>query len=149
MIGNLTARHIIIIIIAIIVVLLLVKWLTSKPSTGKYMYSYGYRRPPKNPTTQPESPFILYYFYSPTCDHCKQFSPVWNELVNALQNTKNITIRAVDATKPENENLAFYYNVTGYPTVVLVTPDKKSIEYTGDRSYNDLYQFVESNLSKY
>jgi thiol-disulfide isomerase/thioredoxin len=95
---------------------------------------------------QQETPFVLYYFYSPTCGYCKQFLPSWNTVVNKLKGLNEITPKTIDATKPENENLAFYYNITGYPTVILTTPDR-DIEYTGNRTPDDLYKFVLSNIN--
>ncbi|XWV25148.1 thioredoxin domain-containing protein [Tupanvirus deep ocean] len=98
--------------------------------------------------TQQESPFTLYYFHSPLCKHCKDFNPAWEEVANRLKNINGINMHKIDATRSENENLAFYYNITGYPTVILVTPDK-NVEYNGDRSAHDLHNFVVSNVNEY
>lgn len=97
---------------------------------------------------QIQTPFVLYYFYSPTCGYCKQFWPAWHTVVNKLKDVKGISVKAIDATHPENENLAFYYNISGYPTVILTTPDR-DIEYTGNRNSEDLYKFVVSNINDY
>ena len=95
-----------------------------------------------------EAPFILYYFHDPNCGACKNFSPVWNEVASKLTGINNLSIRTIHSTKPENENLSFYYNITGTPTVILVTPDR-NIEYTGNRTADDLYNFVINNLKEY
>lgn len=101
----------------------------------------------QTPYTQVKTPFILYYFYNPGCIHCKQFNPVWNAITSKL-NPNIITVRAIDGTKPENDDLTFYYNLTGYPTVVLVTPID-NIEYDGDRSSDDLYNFIVTKIGEY
>lgn len=151
-------------IIAIILLILLVIWAiyrlfrgnTPKPLYQPNAVPLNQLNSQNNQTSnfsnpiesQDTTPFILYYFYSPGCPHCDNFSPAWEEVFSRLKNVKNLTIRKVDTSKPENENLAFYYNITGSPTVILVTPDK-NIEYFGNRSAEDVYQFVTSNLAQY
>ena len=103
---------------------------------------------PRPEDAQLDSPFVLYYFYSPNCRFSQQFSPAWSTVANKLQSINLVSPRAIDASKQENEHLAFYYNVRGYPTVILVTPDKH-IEYSGDRSPDDLYRFVASAVNNY
>lgn len=92
--------------------------------------------------------FTLYYFYSPICGHCKQFYPVWNEVFNKLKHISSLSIHAINGTKPENENLAFYYNIVGFPTVILVTPNKY-IVYEGPRNVEDLYKFIILNMNEH
>ena len=103
--------------------------------------------------TGPEIPhqgatFTLYYFYSPACGYCKQFWPSWNAVANKLKEIHGIFTKTIDATKPENENLTFYYNITGYPTVILSTPEK-DVEYTGNRTSDELYKFVIWHIDEY
>ena len=170
MIGNLTGKQILMIIVGVIVLLWLIQWLTSpkrrvvqtqtikspqqvpSPQQVQQLQSPQPRQPVTTTvgleTAQPDTPFVLYNFYSPNCGHCKNFTPAWNEVADKLKGITGISVRAIDASKPENENLAFYYNITGYPTVILVTPDK-NIEYSGDRSANDLHQFVVTNINQY
>ena len=47
----------------------------------------------------------------------------------------------------KNENLAFYYNISAYPTIILVTPNR-NIEYSGDRTVEDLQQFVIKHINE-
>lgn len=97
---------------------------------------------------QQENPFTLYYFYSPHCVHCQKFEPAWRQVAENIKQLKSLAVKKIDVTSSENENLAFYYNITGYPTVILVTPNR-NIEYTGNRSPQDLMQFIASNINEY
>ena len=115
-----------------------------------------HQRPPQQPRPSaavgpavqpPDTPHVLYNFYTPSCPHCRNFAPAWNDAADRLKNNNAISIRAVDVSNPENENLAFYYNVTQLPTIILSTPDR-NIEYTGDRSADDLHKFVVSNTTQ-
>ena len=172
MIGNLTGQQILLIIIGIIVIIWLISWLMTKnkpipvqqvirepmqmtsQQSGVVQSGIGQPNLPQQVTIPigsellQETPFTLYYFYRPTCGYCNQFESVWKEVSNGLKNMNGISVRAVDSTKPENENITFYYNITTVPTIILVTPDK-NIEYTGDRSANDLYNFVISHTKEY
>jgi thiol-disulfide isomerase/thioredoxin len=89
---------------------------------------------------------LLYYFYHPRCQHCVRFMPTWKELAEKLSNLHQLTTKMINVSDPVNENLVFYYNVTAYPTIILVTGNG-NIEYNGDRTIIDLYRFVSSNIN--
>ncbi|AQN68268.1 thioredoxin [Saudi moumouvirus] len=91
-------------------------------------------------------PFVLYYFHSPTCGHCKNFNPAWELLRQKLSGSRGVSTRAIDTTNPENENLAFYYNVSAVPTIILITPDR-NVEYSGNRNPDDLHNFVVAHIN--
>lgn len=157
MIENLTVQQFLLFILGIIILLWLIYWICSSSKKNKVAIYQPYKilshqqnvkSSNQLPIQHQETPFILYYFYIPTCGFCKQFTPSWIEVVNKLKNLNIVTLRAIDATKPENETLAFYYNISHSPTVILVTPDK-NIEYDGNRDPNDLYNFVVSNINEY
>lgn len=93
------------------------------------------------------SSFTVYYFYSPKCGWCQKFTPIWNDIVNNLNNNNNIKFLAINAENTNNENLMFYHNVNKFPSIIVVTPNK-NIEYTGNRTYNDLYDFILKSINK-
>ena len=92
--------------------------------------------------------FTLYNFSKPTCPYCRKFEPAWSELVSRLSTTPDLRAELIDTSKPENEALAFYFNVEGVPTIILVTPNQ-IIEYSGNRSPEDLYNFVATHMAAY
>ncbi|BCS83098.1 thioredoxin [Cotonvirus japonicus] len=95
----------------------------------------------------PRRKSVLYYFYSPDCGHCTNFSPIWNEFSNGLKHDSNVVPKAVKVTDPENETLVFYYNIKQVPTIILATPNK-TIEYSSeDKSTQNLHNFITSNLN--
>ena len=168
MIGNLTGTQIILIIIAIIIIIWFFYWLT-RPRVQNFKPNIVRQQIPRTVSTMPSIPsvttvnasdtipenqqndiletqYVLYYFFNPNCVHCKRFTPTWNDVSRKIQNNNNISLRAVDSTKPENENISFYYNITGFPTVILVTP-REYIEYRGNRTTDDLQNFISSNTN--
>ena len=100
------------------------------------------------PTEKPTALFTLYKFFKDTCVHCNNFKPVWDELAAKMVNNDIINIVEIDVTNPENEQLVFYYNVEGLPTVILVTPNS-IVEYPGNRTLQDLENFIESNIQAF
>ena len=172
MFCNLTGKQLLFIILGIIILLWLIKWLMSRGKKSANIQSLmdgqvqnqNQFENQNQITTSPQSasdplgtiqgqsnqdsPFILYYFYNPNCGACKKFSPTWNEVANKLKNAPGISVRAIDNTKPENERLSFYYNITRTPTIIFVTPNK-NIEYSGERTADDIYNFIITNLNEY
>ncbi|AEX61580.1 thioredoxin domain-containing protein [Megavirus courdo7] len=106
---------------------------------------------PVNTESQPsntQDPFMLYYFHAPSCVHCRNFNPAWEMLRERLAGSRGISTAKVDATKPENENLVFYYNVSAFPTIILITPDQ-NVEYNGNRTPDDLHNFVVAHINEH
>lgn len=168
MFCNISTQQVLLIVLVVVIIILLIAWFSSNKnnntaSTQNPIFippNYGQRPgglmgvPPietlanvgQTPiNNQTNKPYILYYFYNPGCRFCKSFNPSWSELVDRLKGYRDIETRAVDATNPDNENLAFYYNISKFPTIILVTPEK-NIEYNGNRNTNDLHNFVLSNV---
>lgn len=106
---------------------------------------------PINSTNDPykiqNSSFTVYYFYSPKCGWCQKFTPTWNNIVTNMNNNNDIKFLAINAEDSNNENLMFYHNVNKFPSIIVVTPNK-NIEYSGNRSYNDLYEFIIKSTNK-
>lgn len=83
-----------------------------------------------------EQPWFV-EFYSPHCGHCKRLAPVWEQL--AMQLEGQVSVAKVDATK--EESLADEWDVTGYPTLVLVAAGKR-YDFRGGRSLEALKSFA-------
>lgn len=170
MFTNLTSIHLLLIIIGIIILIWLLNWFIIRRKNKQLTHQTNKIKQNNqldfmiektsesinmgnslNSTTQSQnSPFILYYFYLPTCPHCINFYPSWNELCDRISSIPGLTTIAIDSSKSENENLSFYYNVSNFPTIILVTPDK-NIEYPGNlpRTVENIYTFVLSNIGHY
>lgn len=104
--------------------------------------------PTQTPSAPPEPSFILYNFTSPNCPYCRAFEPIWQNLTEQLESLPNIETQKVDITQPENENLAFYYNVENVPTIILVTPNS-TVEFSGPRTLRDIQNFIVQQMNNY
>lgn len=76
-------------------------------------------------------------FYSPNCGHCKRLAPIWEQLAGLLQG--QVAVAKVDAT--EEEGLADEWDVTGYPTLILMAGGKH-YSFRGGRSLEALKSFA-------
>jgi thiol-disulfide isomerase/thioredoxin len=84
-------------------------------------------------------------YYTEWCGYSRRFN---KDLDDGLENDiKNlgVSVERVDCEK--NKNLCETLRVPGYPTVLLHTNDKV-VQYQGDRSRNDLLNFIGNNLKK-
>ena len=129
---GLETKHILLVIASILLILFIANRLVNTKEKN-VSRQYPLRR--MNPD------FILYYFYNDKCGFCTKFQPAWEEVTRRLYLHSNISLRKIDINDPANENLTFYYNVTGSPTIIMVSPTQ-NIQYVGDRSPNDLTDFV-------
>ena len=161
MFDNLSSNQILMIVVVIVGIIFAVMYFTKpkitpnrNPYPKKRTYNTITQTAPqeKNKSNDEQNRFTLYNFYSPKCGWSVKFMPDWNKVANQLNNSSeqssDISVKSIDVTKPENENLAFYYNITAYPTIILTTPNR-NIEYSGDRSPNDLINFVKTTMAEY
>lgn len=89
--------------------------------------------------------YVLLEAYAPWCGHCKKLEPVYAELAEKVKNNPEIVIAKMDATENEHPLMP----VTGFPTIRLFKPnDKTPVDYSGDRSLNDLVSFIEQHYGK-
>jgi len=78
-------------------------------------------------------------FYAPWCGHCKSIAPEYDKLAKALDGI--VRVGGVDMTT--DQAVGQPYDVKGFPTIKFFGLDKtKPIDYTGDRSANDMLNFA-------
>ena len=83
-----------------------------------------------------EKTLLLYHM--PWCGYCKDFIPVWN-MLKPYKQYYNVDMQSINCERyPE---ICKRDNITSYPTIRLVSGNK-IIEYDGNRTLEDLLQFI-------
>eukprot|EP01061_Rhynchopus_euleeides_P046363 TRINITY_DN8769_c1_g1_i1.p1 TRINITY_DN8769_c1_g1~~TRINITY_DN8769_c1_g1_i1.p1 ORF type:complete len:275 (+),score=76.32 TRINITY_DN8769_c1_g1_i1:208-1032(+) len=87
----------------------------------------------------------LVQFYAPWCTHCQELAPVWAEVADTLQKAEGSPIRVAkfDVTQRGTGSISERYEVTGFPTIVLIGGDGSVHRFKGhQRSLEALLDFV-------
>jgi thiol-disulfide isomerase/thioredoxin len=80
------------------------------------------------------------YYSSSRCGHCKSFNPVWNQFVEKMDGEiefKQFTDK--EATDRADE---IGFDLVGFPSIVKVRNDKLEKEFTGQRTLENLTNFL-------
>ena len=91
------------------------------------------------------------FIYADWCGHCKKFKPVWDEVASGVNTDNDQKMIKVDLGQQnsKSEELMNKYNVSGFPTVVLVdnTQSHEVLEvYEGERTKTSLTRYVNSKM---
>ncbi|XP_043721676.1 protein disulfide-isomerase-like [Telopea speciosissima] len=89
---------------------------------------------------------VLLEFYAPWCGHCKKLAPILDEVAVALQSDADVIIAKIDATA--NDIPTDTFDVRGYPTVYFKTASGNLSQYDGDRTKEDILDFIQKNRDK-
>lgn len=84
-------------------------------------------------------------FYAPWCGHCKRMAPTWEQLAGKFVGQEGVKIAKVDCTLAEAKELCSQQEVNGFPTLYVYRDGKKVTEYDGNRSLEDLVDFVQKH----
>ncbi|XP_018858114.1 protein disulfide-isomerase-like [Juglans regia] len=89
---------------------------------------------------------VLLEFYAPWCGHCKKLAPILDEVAISFENDADVVIAKLDATA--NDVPSDKFDVKGYPTLYFSSASGKLLEYDGDRTKEEIIDFIEKNRDK-
>ncbi|MCL4143535.1 UNVERIFIED_CONTAM: hypothetical protein GTU68_054316 [Idotea baltica] len=85
---------------------------------------------------------VLVEFYAPWCGHCKQLTPIYDELGEKFKDIDSVVIAKMDSTVNELEHT----KIQSFPTIKLYKKDdNKIVEYNGERTLAGLSKFLETS----
>ncbi|KAL8485638.1 hypothetical protein ACS0TY_027794 [Phlomoides rotata] len=86
---------------------------------------------------------VLLEFYAPWCGHCKKLAPILDEVALSFENDPDVLIGKIDATANDYPHETF--DVKGYPTLYFRSADGNVLLYDGDRTKEDMIDFIRKN----
>jgi len=86
-------------------------------------------------------------FYAPWCGGCKSVKPIWDEIEQNYNGTNGTQM--VKLNGDEQRDLFDKHGVSSIPSIKIMygsieTP-KKVVDYKGDRSFDDIVNFMNTN----
>jgi thioredoxin domain-containing protein 5 len=73
--------------------------------------------------------------------------PAYHELAQKFVNDSKVKIAKVDCTLAENRDLCSEQDVNGFPTLYIYKNGEKVTEYNGNRSLEDMFDFVKGHVA--
>ena len=90
--------------------------------------------------------------FSKFCIHCKNMKPQWESMKKKLKkidcNAIIIELSIDDHKNINNSELSQYMLVNGVPSMMIMKNGKINKHYNGNRSENDMSNFVLKNINK-
>lgn len=68
---------------------------------------------------------VIAWFYADWCGYCKKFAPTFEKLVKNKEIKKNFSIAFINCDAPENIKFVKEFNIQGFPTLYLISADRK------------------------
>jgi len=87
-----------------------------------------------------ETKNVFVEFYAPWCGHCKELTPIWEQLAEKYADHDDIIIAKMDATANEVESVV----IEGFPTLKYYPAGgAEVVDYTGKRDFETMSKFLD------
>lgn len=87
----------------------------------------------------------LEYFYMPSCPHCQDFNPVWDELETEVS-SKNVGVQCKKHNLLDDDELGKKYSINAAPTIIFIHENGDVKEYKGPREVKAIMSFIKDEV---
>ncbi|CAF4917232.1 unnamed protein product, partial [Rotaria sp. Silwood1] len=95
-----------------------------------------------NEVAKDKTKTVLVTFVAPWCGHCKQLTPIYEQLGEKYKDNADVVVAKMDATANELEDI----KIQSFPTIKLFPKGSDEvIDYHGARTVEGLSKFIDSN----
>ena len=86
--------------------------------------------------------------FSKSCGHCQNMKPAWSRLKSKIAGTPgNGSLIEIDSDiLPQIDYRPLREKISGYPTILIIKQGIPKMEYNGNRSYEDMYDYFKKNV---
>ena len=86
-------------------------------------------------------------FHQPKCPHCINMKEAWEDLGKLLQDKckDDISLIEVNGHALSESKSDVSKEIRGFPTIMILEDGKKKVEYSGDRTTEDMLKFMIDN----
>jgi thioredoxin-like negative regulator of GroEL len=100
----------------------------------------GFSTTPSEILNNQNKVFVL--FYNKDCGHCKELKPIWEKVqANNVEVMSSVDLTNSDA---KTEEVSKKFNITAYPTMLVIENGKVLESYNGERTVDALSNFVKN-----
>lgn len=109
----------------------------------------------KEALDHPETHGLLVKIYAKWCGHCQNMAADWNKLIDELKanytcknpdcvlTIANVQVVSLDDTDPVIHGIKHIpKDITGVPSIMYVSKGQRGVEYSGERVYDKLLEWV-------
>ena len=109
----------------------------------------------KEALDHPETHGLLVKIYAKWCGHCRNMAADWNKLIDELKanytcknpdcvlTIANVQVVSLDDTDPVIHGIKHIpKDITGVPSIMYVSKGQRGVEYSGERVYDKLLEWV-------
>jgi thioredoxin-like negative regulator of GroEL len=90
-------------------------------------------------TYQSQKEVILFSMIG--CGHCQHFKPTWNALRDRY--SQDDAVKLTEVSVNEEPEKVKKFDINGFPTILILQDGSPKEKYQGDRSYEDVINFIE------
>ena len=86
--------------------------------------------------------------FSKSCGHCEMMKPAWNQLKSKVAGTPGLgSLIEIDSqVLPQLGYQPLQNKVSGYPTILIIKEGIPKMEYSGNRSFDDMFSYFNKHM---